>query len=164
MENTGFVLQEPRTDRDQTIDRTIKETFKSLSLLADSLIEEAKKRTKTRGEYIAFMEGAAYIFYKVCQRDDVKSASRSGGITTIQDAINHCYDLIPFMEENELYEHIKLISWFNELLIFRGEQPIQMPTEYMTNERIKKCYEAFSTRHQKANLRISDNFVNMKGE
>lgn len=153
------MLQEPRTDRDQTIDKTIKETFKSLSVLADSLIEEAKKRTKTREEYIAFMEGAAYIFYKVCQRDDVKSASRSGGITTIEDAINHCYDLIPFMEENEVYEHIKLISWLNELLIYRGEKPIPMPTEYMANERIKKCYETFSTRHQKSNLRISDTFV-----
>ena len=163
MDKIGFILQEPRTDRDQTIDRTIKEVFKSLSLLADSLIEEAKKKTKTREEYIAFMEGAAYIFYKVCQRDDVKSASRSGGITTIEDAINHCYDLIPFMEENEVYEHMKLISWFNELLIFRGEQPIPMPTEYMANERIKKCYETFSTRHQKANLRIGNNFIK-KGE
>lgn len=159
MENIGFVLQEPKTDRDQTIDRTIKETFKSLSVLADSLIEEAKKKTKTREEYIAFLEGAAYIFYKVCKRDDVKSASRSGGITTIEDAINHCYDLIPFMEENEVYEHMKLISWFNELLIFQGKQPIPMPTEYMANERIKKCCEAFSTRHQKANLTISDTFV-----
>lgn len=159
MENIGFILQEPKTDRDQTIDRTIKETFKSLSVLADSLIEEAKKKTKTREEYIAFMEGAAYIFYKVCKRDDVKSASRSGGITTIEDAINHCYDLIPFMEENEVYEHMKLISWLNELLIFQGKQPIPMSTEYMANERIKKCYEAFSTRHQKANLTISDTFV-----
>lgn len=159
MDEIGFILQEPKTDRDQTIDRTIKETFKSLSVLADSLIEEAKKKTKTREEYIAFMEGAAYIFYKVCQRDDVKNASRSDGITTIEDAINHCYDLIPFMEENEVYEHMKLIGWFNELLIFRGEQPIPMPTEYMANERIKKCYEALSTRHQKANLRIGNNFI-----
>ena len=159
MDNIGFIMQEPKTDRDQTIDRTIKETFKSLSVLADSLIEEAKKKTKTREEYIAFMEGAAYIFYKVCHRDDVKSVSRSGGITTIEDAINHCYDLIPFMEENEVFEHLKLVGWFNELLKFRGEQPIPMPTEYMTNERIKKCYEAFSTRHQKVNLGISDNFI-----
>lgn len=43
-EHIGFILQEPKTDRDQTIDSTIKETFKSLSVLADSLIEEVKKK------------------------------------------------------------------------------------------------------------------------
>lgn len=158
-ENIGFILQEPKTDRDQTIDKTIKETFKSLSVLADSLIEEAKKKTKTREEYIAFMEGAAYIFYKVCHRDDVKSASRSGGITTIQDAINHCYDLIPFMEENEVHEHLKLISWLNQLLVYKGENPVPMPDNYMKNEHIKRCLDAFSKLHQKSNLTIDSGFI-----
>ncbi len=159
MENIGFILQEPKTDRDQTIDRTIKETFKSLSLLADSLIEEAKRKTKTREEYIAFMEGAAFIFYRVCQRDDVNSASKGSPINTIEDAINHCYDLLPFMEESEMMEHLKLVSWFNELLKYQGKEPIRIPNEYLSNERIRRCVDTFSTRHQKANLTISGDFI-----
>ncbi len=158
-DSISFVLQEPKTDRDQTIDRTIKQAFKSLSLLADSLIEEAKKKTKTREEYIAFMEGAAFIFYRVCQRDDVNSASKGSPINTIEDAINHCYDLLPFMEDSELMEHLKLIKWFNELLVFQGKEPVKMPNEYLDNERIKKCIQVFSTRHQKVNFTIHKDFV-----
>ena len=154
MEEYGFVVQEPKSDRDQTIDRTIKETFKALSLLADDMIEEAKKKTKTREEYIAFLEGAAFLFYKACKRDDRKIASKGSPINTIADAIWHCYDLIPFMEEGEVMEHLKLTSWLNELLVIKGEEPIKVPKEYLTNERIKHSLELFSTRHQKSNLTV----------
>ena len=156
-EKISFILEEPKSDRDQTIDRTIKETFKALSLLADDMIEEAKKKTKTREEYIAFLEGAAFIFYKACKRDDRQIASKGSPINTIEDAIWHCYDLIPFMEEGEVMEHLKLASWLNELRVLKGEKPIEIPEEYLSNERIRHSLELFSTRliHRKNNLTIN---------
>ena len=46
----------------------VAETFKALSLLTDELITKAKEVTSTKEEYDAFMRGAAFVFYRVCER------------------------------------------------------------------------------------------------
>ena len=120
MENTEFILQQSQKQLQETIRLTIAESFKSLSLLADSLIEQAKHDTKTRDEYIAYLEGAAFLFYRVCDRSDRNIEKVTSGISTPQDAINHCYDLLPFMTDAEKEEHLKLMKWLNELLKRRG--------------------------------------------
>lgn len=124
MENTAFVLQQTRETLESTIKATIIASFKSLSLLSDSLIEQAKHDTKTREEYISYLKGAAFLFYRVCNREDRNLEKNTSGISTPQDAINHCYDLLPFMTESEKEEHIKLMKWLNELIQRRGDKKI----------------------------------------
>ena len=144
MEGTEFILQEPRDDRAETARRAVDAAFKSLSLLADSLVYEAEKQTKTREEYIAFMKGAAFLFYRVCKRDDGQYAKKPNGINTIQDAIKHCWALYPFMSDVEREEHLKLVGWLNELLVFRGEQPIEAPREYLDDEELKVAISEYN--------------------
>ena len=121
MENSGIVLTQIKSDREDTIKSTIKETFQELAILADSLVESAKSQTSTREEYIAFLKGAAFIFHSVCEHDvrKVKKAGVKTGIVTVEDAIEHCYDLLPFMHEEDKVEHLKLAEWLKELVVLR---------------------------------------------
>lgn len=129
-----FSLEEMPTDRMKTAQEAVRIAFKSLSLLADDLISEAEKKTKTKEEYIAFMKGASFIFYRVCQRDDVQHAHKTGGLSTPEDAVKHCLALFPFMTDVEKEEHIRLIKWLNELIKYEGREPISIPKEYLNNE------------------------------
>lgn len=117
-----FVLQTPISDKEAIIRETIKQTFTYLSLLTDDLISVAESETKTKEEYNAFMKGAAFMFYQVCQRTDknYKIASERL-INTPEDAINHCKDLMPFLTENEKAEHIKLINWLTDYINLKNE-------------------------------------------
>lgn len=142
MENVGFVLEEIPDDRIKTAQEAVRVAFKSLSLLADSLVSEAEKQTKTREEYIAFMKGAAFLFYRVCQRDDVRHAHKQGGLLTPEDAIRHCWSLFPFMTDIEREEHYRLINWLNKLLVYEGKDIIPIPDEYLKDEDIKNSLNA----------------------
>lgn len=133
-----FICEEMPNDRIKTAQEAVRVAFKSLSLLADNLISEAEKRTNTREEYIAFMKGAAYIFYRVCQRDDIQHASKIGELSTPEDAIKHCWQLFPFMTENEKVEHLRLIKWLNKLIEFEGREPIPTPMEYLNDIELRK--------------------------
>ena len=129
-----FSLEEMPTDRMKTAQEAVRVAFKSLSLLADDLISEAEKKTKTKEEYISFMKGAAFIFYRVCQRDDVQHAHKTGGLSTPEDAIKHCLALFPFMTDIEKEEHLRLIKWLNELIKYEGRESVSIPKEYLNNE------------------------------
>ena len=85
--------------------------------MCDTLIAEAEKTTKTLEEYNAFMKCAAFVFRCVARRNDPTKYGTPGTISTIQSAIQHCIKLLPFMEETEKIEHIKLIGWLNDLLV-----------------------------------------------
>lgn len=137
-----FRLEEMPNDRMKTAQEAVRVAFKSLSLLADSLISEAEKQTKTREEYIAFMKGAAFLFYRVCQRDDVQHARKQGGLLTPEDAVKHCWALFPFMSEIEKEEHFRLVKWLNKLIEFEGREPIPTPKEYLNDEDLKKSLDA----------------------
>ena len=129
MENIGIYATKD-VDINDVIRDTIKEVNEGMSLMCDTLIAEAEKTTKTLEEYNAFMKGAAFIFRCVARRNDPTKYGTPGTISTIQSAIQHCIKLLPFMEETEKIEHIKLIGWLNELLVQRGESEIKIPKQF----------------------------------
>lgn len=112
------------------IQDTIKEVNTSTSLLCDTLVEEAERNTSTLEEYKAFMKGAAFVFRCVAKRNEPNKYGTPQTISTIQSAITHCIKLLPFMEEIEKQEHLKLIGWLNELLISKGEKVVTIPKQY----------------------------------
>ena len=129
IENIGIYATRD-VDINDVIRNTIKEVNESMSLICDDLITEAEKTTKTLEEYNAFMKGAAFVFKCVAKRNDPTKYGTPSTISTIQSAIQHCIKLLPFMEEAEKAEHIKLISWLNELLVQRGESKIKIPKQF----------------------------------
>ena len=129
IENIGIYATRD-VDINDVIRNTIKEVNESMSLICDDLITEAEKTTKTLEEYRAFMKGAAFVFKCVAKRNDPTKYGTPSTINTIQSAIQHCIKLLPFMEEAEKAEHIKLISWLNELLVQKGENKIKIPEQF----------------------------------
>ena len=133
MKNIGIYVTR-NVDINDVIRDTIKEVNKEMSLMCDTLIAEAEKTTKTLEEYDAFMKGAAFIFRCIAKRNDPTKYGTPSTISTIQLAIQHCIKLLPFMEEMEKVEHIKLIGWLNELLVQKGENEIKIPERYYKDE------------------------------
>ena len=129
MENIGIFATRDVDINDVIID-TIKKVNEGMSLMCDTLIVEAEKTTKTLEEYNAFMKGAAFVFRCVAKRNDPTRYGTPSTISTIQSAIQHCIKLLPFMEEMEKTEHIKLIGWLNELLVQKGENEIKIPKQF----------------------------------
>ena len=129
MENIGIYAIKD-IDINDIIKDTIKEVNESMSLICDDLITEAEKTTKTLEEYNAFMKGAAFIFRCVAKRNEPNKYGTPSTISTIQSAIKHCIKLMPFMEDSEKAEHIKLINWLNDLLEHRNEETIKIPEQF----------------------------------
>lgn len=126
IENT-YMLPGQKTMMDLTIKETVKETFKSLSLLAGDLLAEAEHETKTRAECIAYLKGAAFIFYKVCQREQDSHHYENTPINSPADAIEYIAKVFPFMTKEEQKEHYKLAKWLNNLLFLQGKQQVELP-------------------------------------
>lgn len=101
-----------------------------MSLLCDTLVEEAERNTTTLEEYKAFMKGAAFVFRCVAKRNEPNKYGTPQTISTIQSAITHCIKLLPFMEDIEKQEHLKLIGWLNELLVQKGENEVKIPKQF----------------------------------
>ena len=99
----------------------VEETFKKLNLLTCELIAKAKEETSTKEEYDAFMRGAAFVFYCVCERSRPQWKEEEGNMT-LEDAIQHCEDLLPFLAEREKTEHLRLIGWLKELKKYRKNE------------------------------------------
>ena len=74
--------------------------------------------------------GAAFVFKCIAKRNDPTRYGTPSTISTIQSAIQHCIKLLPFMEETEKIEHIKLINWLNELLVQKGENEVKIPKQF----------------------------------
>ena len=129
MENIG-IYGIKDIDTHSLIQDTIKEVNTSMSLLCDTLVEEAERNTTTLEEYKAFMKGAAFVFRCIAKRNDPTRYGTPSTISTIQSAIQHCIKLMPFMEDSEKAEHIKLINWLNDLLEYRNEEIIKIPEQF----------------------------------
>ena len=129
MENIGIYATKD-IDINEIIKNTINEVNEGMSLMCDNLIMEAEKATNNLEEYNAFMKGAAFVFRCVAKRNDPTRYGTPSTISTIQSAIQHCIKLLPFMEETEKIEHIKLINWLNELLVQKGENEIKIPKQF----------------------------------
>ena len=98
----------------------VDETFKKLNLLTGELINKAKEETSTKQEYDAFMRGAAFVFYCVFERSRPQWKYDEKNIT-LEDAIQHCEDLLPFLAEREKIEHLRLMGWLKELQKYRSK-------------------------------------------
>ena len=129
MENIGIYVTKDVNIND-IIKDTIKEVNEGMSLMCDNLITEAERTTNTLEEYKAYMKGAAFVFKKKTKRNNPTRYGTPSTISTIQSAIQHCIKLLPFMEEIEKTEHIKLIGWLNELLVKKGEKEIKIPKQF----------------------------------
>lgn len=129
MENIGIYAIKDININD-IIKDTIKEVNEGMSLMCDNLITEAGNATNTLEEYNAFMKGAAFVFKCIAKRNDPTRYGTPSTISTIQSAIQHCIKLLPFMEETEKIEHIKLIGWLNELLVQKGENKVKIPEQF----------------------------------
>lgn len=129
MENIGIYATKDININD-IIKDTIKEVNEGMSLMCDNLITEAENATNTLEEYNAFMKGAAFVFKCIAKRNDPTRYGTPSTISTIQSAIQHCIKLLPFMEETEKTEHIKLIGWLNELLVQKGENEVKIPEQF----------------------------------
>ena len=129
MENIGIYATKD-IDINEIIKNTINEVNEGMSLICDNLVTEAERTTNTLEEYKAYMKGAAFIFRCVAKRNDPTRYGTQSTISTIQSAIHHCIKLLPFMEDVEKVEHIKLIGWLNELLVQKGENTIKIPEQF----------------------------------
>ena len=129
MENIGIYATRYVNIND-IIKDTIKEVNEGMSLMCDNLVTEAERTTNTLEEYNAFMKGAAFVFRCVAKRNNPTRYGTPSTISTIQSAIHHCIKLLPFMEDIEKVEHIKLIGWLNELLVQKGENTIKIPEQF----------------------------------
>lgn len=109
---------------------TIKEVNEGMSLICDNLIKEAENNTNTLEEYKAYMKGAAFVFRCVAKRNDPNRYGTPETISTIESAIKHCIKLLPFMEDIEKEEHLKLIGWLNKLLSLEGKDTIKTPEQF----------------------------------
>lgn len=129
MENIGIYATKD-IDINSIIRDTIKEVNTDVSLLCDTLIKEAENNSNTLEEYKAFMKGAAFVFKCVAKRNDPNRYGTPETINTTESAIKHCIKLLPFMEDIEKEEHIKLIGWLNKLLSLEEKETIKIPEQF----------------------------------
>ena len=133
-------------DLKTVVKETVKEIAEGVSILTDDLIISAENNTKTREEYIAYMKGAAFVFYRLAKRYSPYSGTPIR-ISTIEEAIQHCIKLLPFMERDEKIEHMYLIQWLNKLLKIETGKEITYPKEYLTDNEIREAYDEFCKRN-----------------
>ena len=129
MENIGIYATKDVNIND-IIKDTIKEVNEGMSLMCDNLIAEAEKTTNTLEEYKAYMKGAAFVFRCVAKRNNPNRYGTPETISTIESAIKHCIKLLPFMEDIEREEHLKLIGWLNKLLFLEGKRQLKIPEQF----------------------------------
>ena len=129
MENIGIYATKDVNIND-IIKDTIKEVNEGMSLICDNLIKEAENNTNTLEEYKAYMKGAAFVFRCVAKRNDPNRYGTPETISTIESAIKHCIKLLPFMEDIEKEEHLKLIGWLNKLLSLEGKETIRVYEQF----------------------------------
>lgn len=129
MENIGIYATKDVNIND-IIKDTIKEVNEEMSLMCDNLIAEAERTTNTLEEYKAYMKGAAFVFRCVAKRNNPNRYGTPETISTIESAIKHCIKLLPFMEDIEREEHLKLIGWLNKLLFLEGKRQLKIPEQF----------------------------------
>lgn len=129
MENIGIYATKD-IDINEIIKNTIKEVNEGMSLICDNLVAEAERSTNTLEEYKAFMKGAAFVFRCVAKRNNPNRYGTPETISTIESAIKHCIKLLPFMEDIEREEHLKLIGWLNKLLFLEGKRQLKIPEQF----------------------------------
>lgn len=111
----------------------IADDFSDFDLVSDQVIQEAKKRYPLHPEQQKiWLDGAAYVYYALMTKK--KETAYPCGVLTLDDAIQHCDDVLPLCETEEVKaEHIQLGKWLKELKELRAwkqrvKQSIEKPT------------------------------------
>ena len=90
-------------------------------LVSDQVIAEAKEKYPPDTDedtdkyfYEIWLEGAAWMYYAIMMKRP-STAYKTGNVT-LDDAIQHCQDVLPICENDEVRkEHVQLGKWLKEL-------------------------------------------------
>lgn len=84
-------------------------------LVSDQVIQAAEEKYPNNPNMKkAWLEGAAYVYYALMTKK--KETAYHCGVITLDDAIQHCKDVLPLCETDEVRaEHIQLGRWLEEL-------------------------------------------------
>lgn len=94
--------------------------FSDFDLVSDQVIKVAEEKYPNKpGMKKAWLEGAAYIYYALMTKK--RDTAYPCGVLTLDDAIQHCKDVLPLCETDEVRaEHIQLGRWLEELKELRA--------------------------------------------
>lgn len=111
----------------------ISDDLADFDLVSDQVIQAAEENYPNNpGMKKAWLEGAAYVYYALMTKK--KETAYPCGVLTLDDAIQHCDDVLPLCETEEVKaEHIQLGKWLKELKKLRTwkqqvRQSIERPT------------------------------------
>lgn len=93
----------------------ISDDLADFDLVSDQLIRVAEENYPNNPNMKkAWLKGAAYVYYALMTKKE--ETSYHCGVLTIDDAIQHCKDVLPLCETDEVRaEHIQLGKWLEEL-------------------------------------------------
>lgn len=93
----------------------ISDDLSDFDLVSDQVIQAAEEKYPNNpGMKKAWLEGAAYIYYALMTKK--RDTAYPCGVLALDDAIQHCKDVLPLCETDEVRaEHIQLGKWLEEL-------------------------------------------------
>ena len=93
----------------------ISDDLSDFDLVSDQVIQVAEERYPNNPDMKkAWLEGAAHVYYALMTKK--KETSYHCGVLTLDDAIQHCKDVLPLCETDEVRaEHVQLGKWLEEL-------------------------------------------------
>ena len=93
----------------------ISDDLSDFDLVSDQVIQVAEENYPNNPNMKkAWLEGAAYVYYALMTKK--KETSYHCGVLTLDDAIQHCKDVLPLCETDEVRaEHVQLGKWLEEL-------------------------------------------------
>ena len=93
----------------------ISDDLSDFDLVSDQVIQAAEEKYPNNPNMKkAWLEGAAYVYYALMTKK--KETSYHCGVLTLDDAIQHCKDVLPLCETDEVRaEHVQLGKWLKEL-------------------------------------------------
>lgn len=93
----------------------ISDDLADFDLVSDQVIQVAEESYPNNPDMKkAWLEGAAYVYYALMTKK--KETSYHCGVLTLDDAIQHCKEVLPLCETDEVRaEHVQLGKWLEEL-------------------------------------------------
>lgn len=142
MENIG-IYGIKDIDTHSLIQDTIKEVNTSMSLLCDTLVEEAERNTTTLEEYKAFMKGAAFVFRCVAKRNEPNKYGTPQTISTIQSAITHNEAIKELSKSDWISVEDKLPEYDERVLVYSKYKELYWISYRMKDTCIRKDHNGF---------------------
>lgn len=120
------LIEHLRKEKTSTLDMLlllkiiIQDDLSDFDLVSDQVIAKAKEEypNSPQSQQI-WLKGAAYVYYALMTKK--KESAYPCGNLTLDDAIQHCKDVLPLCENDEVRkEHEQLCKWLQELKQLRG--------------------------------------------